>query len=158
LIEQCLHRFGQIDALIAGTGTEVGVLGPIESADLRSWRAQMEDNFFAALTLIQAGLPSINERPGGGGLCLNTTARRKPFSGFAGVAASKAALACATGYLAHECGKWGIGVNSVYLGWVWGPATASGIEGLAQKLGTTVAELKSNITENIPLGYIPEEA
>ena len=158
VVQQALAKFGQIDALIAGAGGELGVLGPVGSADLGSWRALMEDNFFAPFTLIQEVLAPMKERRSGRIITLNAVAARKPLTGYAGFAASKAALACATGYLAAECGRWGIGVNSVFLGWVWGAATADRFKNLASELGTTVAKLKSDITEGIPLGHIPDEA
>lgn len=158
VVQQALAKYGRIDALIAGAGGELGVLGPVESADLGSWRALMEENFFTTLTLIQEVLSHMKERRSGRIVTLNAVAARKPVAGYAGFAASKAALACATGYLASECGRWGIGVNSVFMGWVWGSATADRFKSLAAELGTTVAKLKSDITEGIPVGYIPEEA
>ena len=158
VVQQALTKFDHIDALIAGAGGELGVLGPVESTDLASWRALMEENFFATLTLIQEVLPHMKERRSGRIVTLNAVAARKPLAGYAGFAASKAALACATAYLASECGRWGIGVNSVYMGSVWGSATADRFRNLAGELGTTVAKLKSDITEGIALGYIPEEA
>ena len=158
VVQQALAKFGQVDALIAGAGGELGVLGPVESADLNSWRALMEENFFAALTIIQEVLPHMKERRAGRIVTLNAVAARKPIAGYAGFAASKAALASVTGYLATECGRWGIGVNSVFLGWVWGSATADRFKNLAAEIGTTVAKLKADITEGIPVGYIPEES
>ena len=157
VVQQTLAQFGRIDALITGGGVEFGVLGPTESADLTSWRALMEENFFATLTLVQEVLPPMKERRTGRIVCINAIAARKPVAGFAGFAASKAALACATAYLATECGRWGISVNSVFMGWVWGSATATRFKNLAKELSSTVAKLKSDISDGIPLGYIPEQ-
>lgn len=156
--EQTIQRFGQIDALITGAGAELGVLAPVESSDLTAWRSLLEDNFIAPLALIQEVLPHMKARRSGRIVNINAIAARKPVPGYAGFAASKAALACASAYLAMECGKWGISVNSVFIGWTWGSATASRLKQLADELGTTVAALKSHMTESIALGYIPEEA
>ena len=157
VVQQALAKFGQIDAVIAGAGGELGVLGPVESADLASWRGLMEENFFATLTLIQEVLPHMKVRRSGRIVTLNAVAARKPVAGYAGFAATKAALASVTGYLASECGRFGISVNSVFLGWVWGTATAERFKNLAAEMGTTVTKLKADITEGIPVGYIPEE-
>jgi NAD(P)-dependent dehydrogenase (short-subunit alcohol dehydrogenase family) len=158
VVEQSIQRFGRIDALIVGAGSEVGTLGPVESADLDAWRGLFDENFFAPVALIQEVLPHMRTQRSGRIVNVSAIAARRPVAGHAGYAASKAALACATAYLAMECSKWGISVNTAFLGWTWGSATAARVKRLANDLGTTVAALKSEITEGIPLGYIPEEA
>lgn len=157
IVEQSMQRFGRIDALVVGAGSEIGILGPMESADLNGWRALLEENFFGPMALIQEVLPHMKVQRSGRIVNVSAIAARKPMAGHAGFACSKAALACASAYLALECGKWGISVNTAFLGWTWGSATVNRIKRLADELGTTVAALKSDITESIALGYIPEE-
>jgi NAD(P)-dependent dehydrogenase (short-subunit alcohol dehydrogenase family) len=156
LARRVVDRFGRIDALI-NSAYVPGTLGPVETADLDDWRATFDVNLFGTLNLIQAVLPHMKERQGGTIVNVNSQVVRKPLAGQGGYAVSKAALACATSYLALECGKYGIRVNSVFLGWMWGPAVAGYFEGLAREMKTNVETLKQNVAENIALGYIPED-
>jgi len=107
--------------------------------------------------LVQAVLPHMKHRRGGAIVNVNSQVVHKPLAGQGGYACSKAALACATSYLALECGKYGIRFNSVFLGWMWGPAVAGYFEGMAKELKTTVQALKQNVTDGIALGIIPED-
>ena len=156
LVAQSIDAFGRIDGLI-NSAYVPGVMGPVETANLDDWRNTFEVNLFGSLNLIQAALPHMKLQRGGSIVNVNSQVVRKPLAGQGGYAASKAALACATSYLALECGKYGIRFNSVYMGWMWGPAVANYFEGMARELKTTVDALKQNVTESIALGIIPED-
>lgn len=156
LIRRVVERFGRIDALV-NSAYVAGTLGPVESADLTDWRSTFEVNVFGTLNLVQAVLPQMKEQRCGAIVNVNSQVVHKPLAGQGGYAASKAALACATSYLALECGKHGIRFNSVFLGWMWGPAVADYFEGMAEELKTTVEALKQTVAENIPLGSIPDD-
>jgi NAD(P)-dependent dehydrogenase (short-subunit alcohol dehydrogenase family) len=156
LVQETIDRFGQIDGLV-NSAYVPGTLGPVESADLNDWRTTFDVNVFGTLNLIQATLPHMKQRRSGSIVNVNSQVVHKPLAGQGGYAASKTALACATSYLALECGKHGIRVNSVFLGWMWGPAVAGYFADLATELGTTVDALKQNVAENIALGIVPED-
>ena len=156
LVARTIERFGRIDALI-NSAYVPGTLGPVETANLDNWRATFDVNLFGTLNLVQAVIPHMKHRRSGAIVNVNSQVVHKPLAGQGGYAASKAALACATSYLALECGRHGIRVNSVFLGWMWGPAVAGYFEGLARELKTTVDALKQNVAENIALGQIPAD-
>jgi NAD(P)-dependent dehydrogenase (short-subunit alcohol dehydrogenase family) len=156
LASRTIAEFGRIDGLV-NSAYVPGTLGPVESADLEDWRRTFDVNLFGTLRLCQAVIPYMKHRRSGAIVNVNSQVVHKPLAGQGGYAASKAALACTTSYLALECGQYGIRVNSVFLGWMWGPAVASYFEGLARELKTTVEALKQNVAENIPLGVIPED-
>jgi len=156
LASRVMERFGRIDGLINSAYT-AGTLGPIEMADLADWRRTFDVNVFGTLNLIQAVLPHMKHRRQGAIVNVNSQVVHKPLAGQSGYACSKAALACATSYLALECGKYGVRFNSVFLGWMWGPAVANYFEGMATELKTDVEALKRNISEGIPLGFIPPD-
>jgi NAD(P)-dependent dehydrogenase (short-subunit alcohol dehydrogenase family) len=156
LAEQVIRQFGRIDALV-NSAYVPGTFGTVESANLDDWRATFEVNLFGSLNLVQAVLPHMKHQRRGAIVNVNSQVVRKPLAGQGGYAASKAALACATSYLALECGKYGIRVNSVFLGWMWGPAVAGYFEGMAGELKTTVEALKENVAEGIALGFMPED-
>lgn len=151
-----MERFGRIDALINNAHAP-SIPGPVEAANLDSWRAIFDVNLFGTLNLVQAVLPHMRQAARGAIVNVNSQLVHKPLAGQGGYAASKAALACATSYLALECGQFGIRVNSVFLGWMWGATVAGYFEGLAQELDTSVESLKQSVAENIALGSIPED-
>jgi NAD(P)-dependent dehydrogenase (short-subunit alcohol dehydrogenase family) len=151
-----VERFGRIDALV-NSAYVPGTLGPIETANLDDWRTTFDVNLFGTLNLVQAVIPHMKHRRQGAVVNVNSQVVHKPLAGQSGYACSKAALACATSYLALECGKYGIRFNSVFLGWMWGPAVASYFEGLATELKTEVEVLKRNVSDGIALGIIPTD-
>lgn len=151
-----VERFGRIDALINNAHAP-SVPGPIETANLEDWRPIFDVNLFGTLNLVQAVLPHMKQAGRGAIVNVNSQLIHKPLAGHGGYAASKAALACATSYLAFECGRFGVRVNSVFLGWMWGPTVAGYFEGLARELGTSVESLKQSVAEGIALGVIPED-
>ena len=156
LVDAAIARFGRVDVLI-NSAYIAGTFRPVESADLDDWRKVFDVNVFGTLNLTQEVIPHMKHQHRGSIVNVNSQVTRKPLAGQGGYAASKAALACATSYLALECGKYGIRVNSVFLGWMWGPAVAGYFEGLAKELDTTVDALKAQVAENIPLGLIPPD-
>ena len=83
---------------------------------------------------------------------------RKPLPYQAGYATSKAALAGATKMLARELGAHGIRVNSVYMGWMWGPPVEGFIAGEAKRRGVDAKKIVQEITRDIPLGKIPDDS
>jgi NAD(P)-dependent dehydrogenase (short-subunit alcohol dehydrogenase family) len=156
LVARTIDEFARIDGLVNSAYTP-GTMGPVENADLDDWRATFNVNLFGTLNLCQAVLPHMKQRGRGSIVNVNSQVVHKPLAGQGGYAASKAALACATSYLALECGKYGIRCNSVFMGWMWGPAVAGYFEGLARELKTSVDALKQDVAEGIPLGSIPED-
>ena len=151
-----IERFGRIDGLVNSAYTG-GTIGPVEDADFADWKRTFDVNLFGTLALCQAVLPHMKRQRSGAIVNVNSQVVHKPLAGQGGYAASKAALACATSHLALECGKHGIRVNSVFLGWMWGPAVAAYFEGVARDSNTTVEALKAAIAEKIALGFVPTD-
>jgi NAD(P)-dependent dehydrogenase (short-subunit alcohol dehydrogenase family) len=71
---------------------------------------------------------------------------------------SKAALTGATAQLALELGRYGIRVNTAYMGWMWGPPVEGYLRAAAAQQGTTVEALARGVAQHIPLGRIPDDA
>jgi NAD(P)-dependent dehydrogenase (short-subunit alcohol dehydrogenase family) len=89
---------------------------------------------------------------GGAIVMINTMATRKPYHGEGGYAASKGAQEVAVKYLAKEVGKYGIRVNSAFMGWMWGVPVQQGIKMMAKMQKTSEDEVLKQIVANIPLG------
>ena len=83
---------------------------------------------------------------------------RKPLLMQGAYASSKGALSVATRMLAKELGPHGIRVNSVAMGWMWGPPVEGFVKGLAKQTGQSVDEVIADITKDIPIGVIPDDS
>ena len=96
---------------------------------------------------------------GGGSIVMvNSMIQKKPLDFQGGYATSKGALATAAKMLAKELGRHSIRVNSVFMGWMWGPPVESFINGSAKSRGVPAEEVIAEVTRNIPLGIIPDDA
>ena len=157
LVDESLARFGRIDALINSAYTG-GKFDLFADANLDDWRATMEVNFFGSLDLTQKVVPTMKAQGGGAIVMINTMVQRKPMPGQAAYGASKGALTAATRMLAKELGPDQIRVNSISMGWMWGPPVEGYIEGAAKQAGVSVDEVIAGITKEIPLGRIPDDA
>ena len=162
--EQCqalagktVAEYGRIDVLF-NSAYDPGSFGPIESANLDDWRRAMDVNFFGTMTLTQACIPAMKVAGGGAIVMIATMVEHKPMATQGGYGASKSALRSATKHLALELGQYNIRVNSCHMGWMWGPSVEGYIAWQAQQTGKTQQELIAGITQNIPLGVIPDDA
>jgi NAD(P)-dependent dehydrogenase (short-subunit alcohol dehydrogenase family) len=86
-----------------------------------------------------------------------TMVEHKPMATQGGYGASKMALRAATKHLALELGKYNIRVNSVHMGWMWGPNVEMYFKWQAQSTGKSQEELIAEVTRSIPLGVIPDD-
>lgn len=157
LAQRVVAAFGRIDVLF-NNAYDPGSFEPIESADLAGWRAAMEVNFFGTMQLTQACVPALKAAGGGAIVMIATMVEHKPMATQGGYGASKSALRNATKHLALELGQHHIRVNSCHMGWMWGPAVAGYFAWQAQQTGTSEEVLIGEVTANIPLGVIPDDA
>jgi NAD(P)-dependent dehydrogenase (short-subunit alcohol dehydrogenase family) len=81
----------------------------------------------------------------------------KPLATQGGYGSSKSALRCATKHLALELGKYNIRVNSVHMGWMWGPSVETYFSWQEQATGRSQQELIDEVASSIPLGVIPDD-
>ena len=156
LAQQTTEAFGRIDVLF-NSAYDPGSFAPIEQADLDGWRRAMDVNFFGTMQLTQACIPGMKES-GGAIVMIATMVEHKPMATQAGYGASKSALRNATKHLALELGAYNIRVNSCHMGWMWGPNVAGYFAWQAKETGKSQEELIAQITRNIPLGVIPDDA
>ncbi|MCH2170756.1 SDR family oxidoreductase [Myxococcota bacterium] len=157
LVDTTLDTFGRVDSLI-NSAYNPGPFCAFEEADLDDWRKTLEVNLFGALTLSQMVVAPMKRQGGGTIVMINTMVQRKPLPMQAGYGTSKGGLTAATRMLAKELGAHGIRVNSVSMGWMWGPPVETFIEQSAREQGVSPEEIISGITRDIPLGVIPDDA
>lgn len=157
VVEATLGEFGRVDALI-NSAYSPGKFTLFEQADLDDWRHTLEVNLFGAMQLCQEVVAPMKAQGGGSIVMINSMVQKKPLAFQAGYATSKGALGVAAKMLAKELGAHGIRVNSVYMGWMWGPPVEGFVNGAAKSRGITPDEVIAEITEHIPLGIIPDDA
>lgn len=157
LVARTVDRFGRIDALINSAFVH-GEMDHASTANLDDWKAPLDTNLLGTLKLTQSVIPQMKAQKSGAIVMINTMAvRQVPPLGEAGYAASKAALAVSTKYLAKELGPHRIRVNTVHMGWMWGAPVQGYVAWQASQMGVPEAQLKAQIAAGIPLGDIPTD-
>jgi len=157
LVEKTMERFGRIDALINSAYTG-GTFCSFEDADLDDWRKTMEVNVFGSLTLTQQVVPIMKKQGKGAIVNINTMVERKPLPMQGAYGSSKGALSVATRMLAKELGPHGIRVNSVAMGWMWGPPVEGHVKMAAKAQGISEEDVIADIVKDIPIGRIPDDS
>ena len=155
LAEAAAKAFGRIDVLF-NSAYNPGAFEPIENADMDGWRQAMDVNLFGTMYLTQACIPHMKEH-GGSIVMIATMVEHKPLATQGGYGASKMALRAAPKHLALELGQYKIRVNSVHMGWMWGPNVEMYFQWQAQATGRSQEALIAEVAERIPLGEIPDD-
>ena len=107
-VAAALARFGRIDVLINNAG--YGIVGALEETPEAELRAQMETNFFGAVSVTKAALPVMREQGSGAIVNISSLGGQLSFGGFSAYSASKFALEGMSEALAQEVAPFGIKV------------------------------------------------
>ena len=156
VVEKTMQRFGRIDALI-NSAYLGGKQELFEESDLADWDPVLKVNLLGTLQLTKAVLPVMKQQRSGAVVMVNTMVVHKPLLTQIAYGASKAALANAAAHLALEYGKYGIRVNSAFMGWMWGPAVEDHVKRQAQASGISEEEIKAEIAKLHALNIIPTD-
>ena len=155
LADAAQAEFGRIDILVNNAFR--GGLEPLMAeADPNEWRKIFDVNVFGSLQLTQAVIPNMRQRGSGSIVFINSMSMRVIEPKFGGYAASKGALMVAAQTLAKEVGQFGIRVNTVVPGYIWGPALQGYFKLLAQQHGTTPDAVRAEIAARTALNHIPD--
>ena len=156
LVDATMAEFGRIDVLVNSA-----YLPPpftmFEDADLDKWRSSFDITVFGTLRLTQQVIPAMRAGGGGSIVFVNSMIQKKPVATQSGYATSKGSLTIAARMLAKELGPYGIRVNSTFMGWMWGPPVEGYVD-YAVSSGRSREEVIGEITKDIPLGFIPDDA
>ncbi len=135
-----------------------------EDADLDRWRRPVDINYFGTLQLTQAMLPQLKLAAGRTGdariVMINTMSVQHLEEKAGSYAGSKAALGAVTKTLAIELGEYGIRVNAVHPGYIWGDSVQIYFEWQAQERGegTTWQDIYDERAAETALGYLPHSS
>ena len=148
------EELGRIDVLVNNAFHD-GDWTRFEDADLDNWRQTMEVNLWGTLRMTQAVVPAMKEQGEGRVVMINTMSVRRIQSKFGAYAASKGALETATKTLAVELGRFGIRVNGIHPGYIWGDSVEMFFEHLAKQRGITPEEVYKEVADETCLKYLP---
>ena len=135
-----------------------------EDADLARWRRPVDINYFGTLQLTQAMLPQLKAASARTGdariVMINTMSTQWLEKGAASYAGSKAALGAVTKTLALELGEYGIRVNAVHPGYIWGDSVKIYFEWQANDRGgdATWQDIYDERAAETALGYLPHSS
>jgi len=107
-VEAAVARFGRIDVLVNNAG--YGIVGAFEETPDDELRAQVETNFFGAMNVTRAALPTLRTQRSGAIVNISSLGGQLSFAGFSAYSASKFALEGASEALALEVAPFGIKV------------------------------------------------
>lgn len=157
LAESTIDTFGRVDALINNAYVE-DVFKSFRKVDLDDWRRIVDVNLFGPLEVTKAFTPAMIEQGHGSIVFVNSMIVRKP-SPFpeGGYAVSKGGLFTAARVLAKELARFGVRVNSVLPGWMWGPQVETYVRFSAESRKVSEEEVIADITKDIPTGRIPTD-
>lgn len=155
LVARTIDDLGRLDVVVANAYKE-DVFQRFEDVDLAEWRSLMDVNLWGPLQMAQAAVPAMRDR-GGSIVFIGSMIVRKPRVHQAGYAVAKGALVTAARALAQELGRYGIRVNSVLPGWIWGPGVQLYLQLASAQRSVTEDEVLQGITRHIPLGQVPAE-
>jgi len=105
---QALNRFGRIDVLINNAG--YGIVGAVEETPESDLRAQMDTNFFGAVSVTRAFLSSFRAQRSGAIVNISSLGGQLSVAGFGAYSASKFALEGISEALAQELRPFGVKV------------------------------------------------
>ena len=135
-----------------------------EDADLSKWHRPMDVNYFGTLQFTQAVLPALKAAAADCGdariVNINTMSVQLLEESAGSYAGSKAALGAVTKTLARELGQYGIRVNSVHPGYIWGDSVKIYFEWQASERGegATWEEVYDERAAETCLGYLPHSS
>ena len=149
-----VEHFGKVSGLVNTAYSHPGFTDLLDTAD-RQLRRAMDVILFGALEMSRAVVPHMTD--GGSIVNVGTMSTRKPMRGEGGYAMAKAAMGCASQYMALELGEKGIRVNQAILGWLDGPGVRFYLTMTAEEKGITEQEVYDDIASRNPLNRIPPD-
>ncbi len=153
LIATAVDTFGGLDALVNNAAFEAS-FGGLEATPEDDFRKAIETNLYATLGLTRDALPHLKQSRGAVVFVGSQTMFKPPPEALQiAYAASKGALLGASRHLAMEVGKFGIRVNTVAPGWMWGPPVEFFVNYTAEQQNSTPEAVIEHLTTPFALDF-----
>ena len=153
LADACVQAFGRIDALVQNAFKQPP-MRTIEDESAEQWERSFRINVIGSISMARAVLPAMKEQGSGSVVFVSSLSARNSDATLGAYGAAKAALLSAARTMAREWGGYGIRVNSVVPGHVYGPNLKWYFDHLAKEQGRPVEEVKGEIDRLSPLNTI----
>lgn len=153
---QAVEAFGRIDGLV-NSAYFPGTLAPVLDLDLDAMARAFDVTVMGTIRMIRAVVPQMERQGGGSIVNVGSQVARKVVTHQGGYAATKAAQASLTRYLAAELGPRGIRVNTPAIGWTMSAPARAWLESEAAKGGPSVDEAEAAISATMALGRVPSD-
>jgi NAD(P)-dependent dehydrogenase (short-subunit alcohol dehydrogenase family) len=148
-----VQAFGRIDVLVQNAFRQ-SPFRRIEDEGAEEYERSFRINVVGSLNMAKAVLPTMKEQGSGAIVIVNTLSTRNADIELGAYSAAKAALLLVARTMAREWGEYGIRVNSVAPGHVWGPNLEFYFNYLAKEQGRTMEEVKAEVDALSPLNKI----
>jgi NAD(P)-dependent dehydrogenase (short-subunit alcohol dehydrogenase family) len=158
LVALALDTYGGVHVLV-NDAYHGGDFQRFDDADLAAWRQTADVNVWGTLQLTQAALPSLKDAGDGRVVMICTHGVDFIQPTFGAYTSSKASLAHLTKILAAELGEFGIRVNGVFPGPIFGPALQGYLGHIAESTGTPIEDVHREWAAKNSLHYLvpPED-
>jgi NAD(P)-dependent dehydrogenase (short-subunit alcohol dehydrogenase family) len=153
LADACVSSFGRIDALVQNAFKQPP-MRRIEDENADEWQRAFNINVVGSISMARAVLPAMKERGSGSIVFVSSLSARNADVTLGAYSAAKAALLSVARTMAREWGEYGIRVNSVAPGHVWGPNLEWYFNYLAKEQGRAMEDVKGEIDALSPLNKI----
>lgn len=156
VIETAVDRFGKVTGLVNSAYAHPGFDDLLDTPD-KSLRRAIDVILHGSLQMTRLAVPQMKSAGGGSVVNVGTMATRRPLRGQGGYAVAKAAMSCATRFLALELGEHNIRVNQAIMGWLDGPGVQLYLQMTAEQKGISEQDVYDDIASRNPLGRIPTD-
>lgn len=153
LADAAVQAFGRIDALVQNAFKQPP-MRTIEEESSVEWERSFRINVLGSIAMAKAVLPAMKKQESGAIVFVNSLSARNNDVTLGAYSAAKSALLSVARTLAREWGPYGIRVNSVAPGHVYGPNLKWYFDHLAKEQGRTFDEVKGEIDALSPMGRI----
>jgi NAD(P)-dependent dehydrogenase (short-subunit alcohol dehydrogenase family) len=153
LIATAVEAFGGIDALVNNAAFEAS-FGGLEATPDSDFEQAIATNLIGTLGLTRLAIPHLKASRGAIVMVGSQTMFKPPPEALQiAYAASKGALLGASRHLAMEVGAFGIQVNTVAPGWMWGPPVEYYMGYLAEQQGLSREEVITTMTKPLAMDF-----
>jgi NAD(P)-dependent dehydrogenase (short-subunit alcohol dehydrogenase family) len=156
VIDAAVERFGKVTGLVNSAYAHPGFHDLLETPD-KALRRSFDVIVHGSLQMARLAKPHMVAAGHGSIVNVGTMTTRKPMKGEGGYAIAKAAMTCATQFMALEMGQHNIRVNQAIMGWLDGPGVRFYLQMESESKGISEQAVYDDIASRNPLGRIPTD-